>query len=94
MHVAGVQPAGSRGYTAVQAVVVEAKPAPARTDAPPAAARPSATPTLIPEPVVFPRERPPVDGRPLDVRQRRAAARYREHAAPEGRPRRSGGRTR
>jgi len=80
MLVTGVQAAGSKGLTAVQATVVDSKDA-ARFGADGdhdgeygGAVR---SKQGEPQPVVFPRKGVPVDQRPVSLRQQHAARRYR-----------------
>ena len=80
MQVVGVQPGGSRGFASVQPVVTDARAGLAATntgarDAKTLAARAQA---FTREPVVFPRDGLPLDQRPLNLRQAKAAGRYRE----------------
>jgi len=97
VQVTGVQPVGSRGLNTVQAVVTDEKP-PSSFTAPTTTGRdaPKTTPqhTVTQEPVVFLREGPRTDQRPPNLKQQKAAARYREseqlasHSHHARRPRR------
>ncbi|MGQ0826453.1 MAG: hypothetical protein ACT4OX_15720 [Actinomycetota bacterium] len=80
VHVAGVQPVGSRGLNSVQAVVTDSKPSQQFTttggtgrDAP------KQVPLAVTaEPVVLHRDGLPVDRRPDSLKHQKAAAKYRE----------------
>ena len=74
---------GGRGYVALAPVVVETRALPTSTaqEAGPAAAL--AARLADAESVVFPRHGASVDQRPADLKQARAAAKYREHARVE-----------
>jgi hypothetical protein len=84
VQVIGVAPVGSTGVRSVTAQAAD-----------PAANKPSSTASSIAlesrngesqrleaEAVVFPRERNPIDGRPAELRRRRAAQRYAEDGRP------------
>jgi hypothetical protein len=88
VQVTGVQAVGGRGYAGLVPVVVEARELPTSTaqEAGPAAAL--AARLADAEAVVFPRHGASFDSRPIDLRQARAAAKYREHARVERVPRR------
>jgi hypothetical protein len=83
LQVTGVQAVGGRGYVALAPVVVETRALPTSTaqEAGPAAAL--AARLADAESVVFPRHGANVDHRPSDLKQARAAAKYREHARVE-----------
>jgi len=80
MLVTGVQAAGSKGLTAVQATVVDLKDA-ARFGSDPDGdgerGHAVGSKKGEPQPVVFPRKGVPVDQRPVSLRHAHAAARYR-----------------
>jgi hypothetical protein len=88
LQVTGVQAVGGRGYVALAPVVVEARELPTSTaqEAGPSAAL--AARLADAEAVVFPRHGASLDQRPADLKQARAAAKYREHARVEAIPRR------
>jgi len=80
MHIAGVQPVGSKGLASLQLVVADRdavkQVVDPRTNAPRVLV--PAPNTISREPVVFPREGLPMDQRPPHLRQQKAAVRYRE----------------
>ncbi len=78
MQITGVQTVGARSFGSVTNAVTVTEPGRL-----PGAGRErdgsTSTPrTLTPEPVVFPRDGKPLDRRPVQLRQQRANARYRE----------------
>jgi hypothetical protein len=85
MLVTGIQAVGSKGVTAVQGTVVDTSESTrAGFDADPDAKRAASGRTRPgdpqpgdPQPVVFPRKGLPVDHRPVALRHKHAAARYR-----------------
>ncbi len=88
MHVAGVQPVGSRGLSGVTVAASDPQAGQRSVSARPDVNRPPNAPprTVTAEPVVFPREGLPVDQRPLPLRTLKAATRYREMQEMEPRP--------
>ena len=81
MLVTGVQAVGSKGVTAVQGTVVDARETnrvgtAGDHDADRGAGSPT-TKSGDPQPVVFPRSGIPMDHRPVAMRHERAATRYR-----------------
>lgn len=90
MYVAGVQSVGARSLGGVQAAVAEPKPV-VGLATPEDATRLSAgaARTREAEVVVFPRRGPRLDQRPDDLKQRRAAGRYRESLGLVHDPRRA-----
>ena len=88
MEITGVQAVGARSLGSVSVTVTNASPtAPtvgAIGDADHAGAG-AALREVHPETVVFPREGKPLDQRPVDLRQQRATARYREDGRPRSR---------
>jgi hypothetical protein len=80
MLVTGIQAVGSKGVTAIQGAVVDTSESTrAGFDADPDAKRAASGRTRPgdPQPVVFPRKGLPVDHRPVSLRHKEAAARYR-----------------
>ncbi len=79
MLVTGVQSVGAKGVSSVQGAVVDIKQASrAGTESAHDGDRSGAAPKAgDPQRVVFPRSGVPMDHRPVDLRQRHAAARYR-----------------
>ncbi len=80
MLVTGVQAVGSKGVTALQGTVVDTSESTRLVnDADPDARRAASGRTRPgdPQPVVFPRKGLPVDNRPVALRHKEAAARYR-----------------
>ena len=86
MQILAVQSVGARGLGTVTASVSDDAPAVSRaTVATLDRENSTSTPrTLVAEAVVFPRDGKPLDRRPVQLRQQRADARYREdgHAGP------------
>ncbi|HWS45486.1 MAG TPA: hypothetical protein VN636_06470 [Acidimicrobiia bacterium] len=79
MIVTGAQPVGSRGVSAVQATVTDAKDtARAASPSDPDQARHDNAKPGEPQPVVFPRSGVGLDQRPVELRRQQAAARYRD----------------
>jgi len=80
MQVTGVQPVGARGLATVQPQVADPRGANDTVAGGQAAgaARATRAPTLIAEPVTFPRDGVPLDRWPLELRRSKAAMRYRE----------------
>jgi hypothetical protein len=86
MMVTGVQPVGSKGLSAVSVTASDPKDAArARVGGEPErggdgpVSRPGE-----PQPVVFPRSGLPLDQRPVELRQQRAAERYRSDGGDDG----------
>ena len=79
MEVTGVQPVGARSLGAVQATVTDSTQSGGRASAGPADrdSTPAIPRAMYAEAVVFPRDGKPLDQRPVQLRQERAAARYR-----------------
>ena len=88
MQILAVQSVGARGLGSVTASVSDdAQTATRATVAPLDRENSTSTPrTLVAEAVVFPRDGKPLDRRPVQLRQQRADARYREdgRARPNG----------
>jgi hypothetical protein len=84
LQVTGVQPIGGARYVALQPVVVETRELPAATaqDAGPAAAQ--AARLAEAQTVVFPRRGASIDQRPDELKQAKAAAKYRENQRVDG----------
>lgn len=82
MQVTGVQPVGARGMATVQPQVADPRGAndgaAGGQAAGAARAARAPAPTLIAEPVTFPRDGVPLDRRPVELRRAKAATRYRE----------------
>ena len=83
MQVTGVQPIGGARYVALQPVVVETRQPPSATaqEAGPAAAQARLAEA---ETVVFPRRGASIDHRPDELKQAKAAAKYRENQRVDG----------
>ena len=82
MQITGVQSVGARSLGSVTAAVTVSEPGRAAVVAPPERENGSSPPRpLSPEAVVFPRDGKPIDRRPVQLRQQRAKARYRENAS-------------
>lgn len=87
MMVTGVQAVGSKGVTAVQGAVVDtgdSTRAGSESDADAPRAAGGAARDGIPQPVVFPRQGVPVDQRPVALRHKQAAIRYRNDGGHHG----------
>jgi len=78
MQITGVQAVGARSLGSVTAAVAVSDPARVTTATADREYRPSAVRTFWAEAVVFPRDGKPLDRRPVQLRQQRANARYRE----------------
>jgi hypothetical protein len=86
MEVTGVQAVGARGLGSVSATVSDSTQSGSRASVATADRdiAVSAPRALYPEAVVFPRDGKPLDQRPVQLRQQRAHARYREDGQPRG----------
>ena len=84
MMVTGVQAAGAKGVSAVQAVAVDTKET-ARLGGSTNGEHDTAAGEKPgePQPVVFPRSGPGLDQRPVALRQQQASDRYREDGNPD-----------
>jgi len=84
MMVTGVQAAGAKGVSGVQAVAVDTKET-NRADAPANGEHDTLGNVKQgePQPVVFPRTNVGVDQRPVAMRQQQASDRYREDGNPD-----------
>jgi hypothetical protein len=84
LQVTGVQPIGGARYVAMQPVVVETREPPTATAQEAGAAAAQAARLAAAETVVFPRRGASIDQRPDDLKQSKAAAKYRENQRVEG----------
>jgi len=80
MQITGVQSVGARSLGSVTAAVAVTDPTRVVSAPPERENAGTNTRPLSPEAVVFPRDGKPLDRRPVQLRQQRAKARYRENA--------------
>jgi hypothetical protein len=84
LQVTGVQPIGGARYVALQPVVVETREPPTATAQEAGGAAAQAARLAGAETVVFPRRGPSIDQRPDELKQSKAAAKYREQQRVDG----------
>ena len=88
VQVVGIQPVGGTRYVSLQAVVTEDRPPPTATAQEAGPAAQQAARLASGEAVVFPREGPRLDQRPVDLKRAKAVKKYREDGDAGRTPRR------